>query len=72
MYDPIRAYYATHVPPSVHYSLDEEQQALRYGLLVQNQGRNPFALQLGRFLIRIGENLTGDCPHAAGFSREMA
>ena len=71
MYNPIQPYYATHVPLHADEGLDEEQRALRYGQIVQKQSRNPLALQTGRFLIRIGENLTGDCPHA-GLSKEIA
>ena len=71
MFDPMQAYLASANQPIENYNnLDDEQYALRHGHVVRLPAPpSKLSLQLGRLLIRMGEQLTGECPHVE-FSRE--
>ena len=72
MFDPMQAYLASgHQPIEQFNDLDEEQYALRHGHVVgMHSSPSRLSVQLGRWLIQIGEKLTGECRHVE-LSREM-
>ena len=73
MFDPVRAYLATHYHPVEDFNtLDEEQYAQRYGHVVRIPSlRSKFILRLGKLFIRIGEKMTGE-RETVELSRETA
>jgi len=73
MFDPLQLSQIVDRQPIDYYQaqLDEEHYAQRYGSLTGPRNAGRFSLWLGRLLIKMGEQLTGEC-HAVGLSRETA
>ena len=73
MFGPIQLSQIIDRQPIDYYGdqLDEEHYAQRYGTIARPRIGSRFSLWLGKLLIKMGEQLTGECHHV-GLSRETA
>ena len=73
MFNPVQLFQIADHRPVDYYAdqLDEEHYAQRYGSVAGPHFGSRFSLWLGRLLIKMGEQLTGEC-RGNRLSRETA